>query len=295
VAAPFYLAIHGQLVVIGKEPDGDSVRFIAEHPEHYAQLKNAHRIHPSADGSVQLRFEGVDAPEVHYGTAAQPLGRDARDQLLAWIGFTGLAFAPPAQTRVTAATPDAIEAVVLSQAAEVNGRPVAYVLLAGQGEDLPVDGEWSLVDRALLDRTLNARLLGEAAAYPTVYTSTPVSHRAHLRSLAVAAREDAVGVWAADTTAEFTLDDQASIGPAGQLILPKLFRRATDYLKAVAGGFQGNLADWLLAVSTSPSRNENDRVLVCGQTELRLSDLLVQANNKVRFQADLVDIVFVEK
>lgn len=294
MAAPFYLAIHGRLVVIGKEPDGDSVRFIADHPEHYAQLKNAHRIRPSADGSVQLRFEGVDAPELHYGTAAQPLGRDARDELLAWIGFTGLEFAPPAGTRVTAATPDAIEAVILSQAAEVNGRPVAYVVAGDDGE-LPVDGEWSLVDRALLDRTFNARLLREGVAYLTVYTSTPVAHRAHLRTLAVEAREADAGVWALDVSGEFTLEDQASIGPDGQLILPKLFRRATDYLKAVAGGFQGNLADWLLAVSTSPSRDENDRVLVCGQTELHLSDLLVQANNRVRFQADLLDIVFVEK
>jgi hypothetical protein len=56
---------------------------------------------------------------------------------------------------------------------------------------------------------------------------------------------------------------RASIGPEGQLILPKLFRRATDYLGAVAGGF--------------------------------LSDLLVQANDTVRFQADLLDVVFVEK
>ena len=30
MAAPFYLAIHGRLVVIGKEPDGDSVRY--QHP-----------------------------------------------------------------------------------------------------------------------------------------------------------------------------------------------------------------------------------------------------------------------
>jgi hypothetical protein len=36
-------------------------------------------------------------------------------------------------------------------------------------------------------------------------------------------------------------------------------------------------------------------VLVCGGTELHLSDLLVQANNTVRFQADLLDVVFVEK
>jgi endonuclease YncB( thermonuclease family) len=111
VAAPWYLAIHGRIVVIGKEPDGDSVRFIADHPEHYAQLKNAHRIHPSADGSVRLRLEGADAPELHYGTAAQPLGREARDQLLAWLGFTKVEYAPPGANIVTAADPESIPAV----------------------------------------------------------------------------------------------------------------------------------------------------------------------------------------
>ena len=132
-------------------------------------------------------------------------------------------------------------------------------------------------------------------AYPTVYTSTPVAHRAYLRALADEARKTGAGVWADDTTAEFALEGQASIGPEGQLILPKLFRRATDYLGAVAGGFVGNLADWLVAASSSPSRDEDDRVIVCGGTELRLSDLLVQANDTVRFQADLLDVVFVEK
>ena len=293
MTAPFYLAIGGRLVIVGKEPDGDSVRFVATNPGLYTQLKNAHRIRPSADGSVQLRFEGVDAPEVHYGKAAQPLGNEARDRLLTWIGFTDIVYAPPGLTRVTSATPDGVDALILTQAAEVNGRPVAYLLLAGQGQ-LPADGTWASVDRPLLDQTLNARLLVDGQAYPTVYTSTPVSHRAHLRTLAIEARDAGRGLWTEDSTPEFVLEDQASIGPAGQLILPKLFRRATDYLKATATGFQGNLVDWLLAVSTSPTRNENDRVLVCGM-ELHLSDLLVQANRRISFQPDLVDVVFVEK
>ena len=110
MAAPFYLAIHGRLVVVGKEPDGDSVRFVADQPEHYAQLKNGYH-----------------------------LSRRGRRRL--------------------------------------SGKP-------------------------------------------------------------------------------------------------------------------GRLAD---RVSTSPSRDENDRLIVCGGIELHLSDLLVQANNDVRFQADLLDIVFVEK
>lgn len=296
MAAPWYLAIHGRLVVVGKEPDGDGVRFVADHLEHYAQLKNAHRIRPSADGSVQVRLEGVDAPELHYGTAAQPLGREARDQLLAWIGFTELEYAPPTATLVTAASADAVPAVVFTQAADPHGRPVAYlVTTVGEKEHLPPDGEWALVDRAILDHTFNTLLVQEGVAYPTVYTSTPVAHRTYLRALADEARKTGAGVWADDTTAEFALRGQASIGPEGQLILPKLFRRATDYLEAVAGGFPGNLADWLVAVSSSPSREENDRVIVCGGTELRLSDLLVQANDTVRFQADLLDVVFAER
>ena len=45
MAVPYHLTIHGRLVVVGKEPDGDSVRLIADHPKHYGQLKNAHRAH----------------------------------------------------------------------------------------------------------------------------------------------------------------------------------------------------------------------------------------------------------
>ena len=41
MAAPYYLAIHGRLVVIGEEPDGDAVRFVADRPDPYAQLKHA--------------------------------------------------------------------------------------------------------------------------------------------------------------------------------------------------------------------------------------------------------------
>ena len=183
-----------------------------------------------------------------------------------------------------------------TQAAELHGRPVAYlVTTVGKEEPLPPDGEWALVDRAVLDHTFNTLLVQEGVAYPTVHASTPVAHRGYLRDLAAETRKTGAGVWADDTSAEFAMEDQASIGPKGQLILPRLFRRATDYLEAVAGGCRGNLADWLVAASTSPSRGEDDRVMVCGRTELRLSDLLVQANGTVRFQADPRDVVFLER
>ena len=293
MSTPYLLALRGNLVIVGKEPDGDSVRFIPDDPALLRRLRRFHKIVPSRDGSVQLRFEAVDAPEVHYGTAAQPMGADARNALLSWIGFRDVVFDGGQPNRVVSAEPESVPAVVLSAGADPYGRPIAYVLV-GDG-DLPEDGTWTLVDEALLSRTLNARLVEEGVAYPTFYTSTPQPHREQLRALARAAREQGRGVWAVDDTAEFELTDQASIGPGGQLILPKLFRRATDYLKDVAGGFRGNLADWLIANSNTPSRSENDLVVVHDDIEVPLSTLLLQRNDRVRFQADLLDIVFVEK
>ncbi len=292
-ASPYYQLIRGSFVIIGYEPDGDSVRFIADDPSLYLKLHRHYRIKPSKrDGSVQLRFEGVDAPELHYGSAAQPLGAKARDQLLGWMGFENIETRSGDSTTVVNAQPPSVRGGILSQAAEANGRPVSYVLLDA---DLPTGNDWINVDDPLLRKTLNFRLMESGAAYYTVYTSMPASHRQLLRQTAAAARTAEQGVWQVDTTSEFILEDQASLGPQGQCILPKLFRRCTDYLKDVQKGFNGNLADWIIWVSQQKSRDENDRVVVMDSFELNLSDLLEQQNRRVVFKADLLDIVFVEK
>jgi endonuclease YncB( thermonuclease family) len=293
MAAPFYQVIKGEFVIKGKEPDGDSVRFIASNPKLYRALKRSYRIKPSnQDKSVQLRFEGIDAPELHYGSAVQPLGKEARDQLLDWMGFQNIQFTGKEGNRVTASDPERIPGAILSTAAETNGRPVSYVVLDAKQLN---DGRWVEVNDALLKQTLNFRLLEEGLAYYTAYTSAPMSHREFLREVASKAQDEKLGVWGEDRTSEFTLNDQDSLSPPdGQLILPKLFRRCTDYLREVNKGFRGNLGDWLLSTEGT-SRPENDRVVVGDAMELKLSDLLEQRNNRIAFQADLLDIVFVEK
>jgi hypothetical protein len=295
MALPFHLLISGRFVIVGKEPDGDSVRFVAEDPDLYAQLRNGHRVRVSKDGSVQLRFEGVDAPELHYGIFAQDLGAKARDELLKWMGFSSIVF-KPGSTMVESGKPDSVPGAILSKAVEVNGRPVSFVLLEAAAKGLKNAATVQL-DRQLLQSTLNWRLLQTGMAYYTVYTSTPL--RDELRSVALRARQAKAGhgkgVWAVDASSEFRLVDQDSIGPKGALILPKLFRRCTDYLKAVGGGFSGNLADWIISTSTTPHRNENDAVVLPGGVEVHLSDLISQRNATIVFQPDLLDIVFVEK
>ena len=293
MAVPYLRALRGELTVVGKSPDGDSMRFIPKRPELLDELYRGDRARVSrVDGSVQLRLEGIDAPETHYGRDAQPLGDTARDWLLQRAGFRNVEF--DQSGTVESATPATRPALVLSKGVDPNGRPIAY-LLVGDGDEIR-DGAWTEVSGPLLDRTLNARALGDGVAYLTLYTSTPAAHRARLRRIAGEARDAGKGVWGADETALFRLDSQASISPPhGVLILPKLFRRCTDYLKDRADGFRGTLPDWLVSVSASGNRLEDDRVLVAGRSEVPLSALVKQLNARISFTADLLDVVFVEK
>ncbi|MCL1466707.1 thermonuclease family protein [Argonema galeatum] len=289
MSSPFYRLIRGNFAIIGKQPDGDSIRFVADNPKLYESLHRAYRIKPSRDGSVQLRLEAIDAPETHYGKAAQPLGKEARDRLLDWIGFKSIEYK---KNEVLDSKPNTILGAILTKAADANGRPISYVLLGKDGFD---DEKWVMVDEKLLEKTANFNMLSTGSAYYTVYTSTPFAHRQLLRKVALEAREKNLGIWQKDTTSEFALEDADDISPKGQLILPKLFRRCIDYLKAVDGGFRGNLEDWLIDSSKILSRNENDRVVIRDSEEVRLSELLVQRNSKIVFQADLLDLTFVEK
>jgi len=293
MASPYYQLIRGKFAIVGYEPDGDSVRFIADDATQYHALHRHDRLNLSRrDGSVQLRFEGVDATELHYGSAEQPLGKEARDQLLSWMGFGNIVYASAESTKIKEAAPAAVRGGILTQAVESNGRPVSYVMLE---HDLPSHGDWIRMDAAALSRTLDFKLLETGMAYYTVYTSMPYEQRRVFREVAANARAAGRGVWAADETRDFVLIDQASIGPHGQCILPKLFRRCTDYLKDVDKGFQGNLTDWLVWISQSKSRNENDLVVVHDWFEVPLSFILQQQNRHLAFKADLLDLVFVEK
>ncbi len=293
MAAPFLMALHGQLTVIGKSPDGDSMRFIPDSPDALQELARADRIRVTkSDGSVQLRLEGIDTPETHFGQFAQPLGDVARDWLLEHTGFTDVTF--DGSGKVTAATPPTRPAVVLSKAADPNGRPISYLLV--DHDDPPPDGQFSEVDAELLRSSVNAASLAQGVGYLTLYSSTPARHRRTLRTIATEAREQQLGVWGPDETDIFELIDHDSLAPPdGALILPKLFRRCTDYLKAREAGFAGLLPEWLVAASASGRRPENDLLLIGGNTEVALSTVVQHLNDRIRFTADILDIVFVEK
>jgi endonuclease YncB( thermonuclease family) len=288
---PFYQVILGKFVIENKSPDGDSVRFIADDLELYEYLHRSERINLSSDNSVQLRFQAIDAPELHYGTAAQPFGEESRDALMKLLGFKKIQYSG---NKVTSAKPDAIRGAILSTAVERNGRPVAYTLLEKDTADL-TDGDSIALEDEILAKTLNYKLLEQGAAYLNLYSSIPLVHRRLLQEVTRQAQQKKLGIWEIDKTHRFTLEDLDSISPPdGQLIYPKLFRRCVDYLKAVKKGFRGNLKAWLLSTETTPD-SENDSVLLNGKTQLKLSDLIIQENNRIVLQADTIDLVFVER
>jgi endonuclease YncB( thermonuclease family) len=271
--------------VVGKQPDGDSIRFVPDTPELLDSLRRGWRVRRSGDGSVQLRLEGIDAPETHYGAFAQPLGAQARDALLELCGFREIR---RDGEEVVSATPERRPATILSELVDPNGRPVSILLV---DEELP-DGEYVEVEEELLGRSANTALLADGSAYLTLYDSCAPPIRAAFRATAADAREGLLGVWGRDETAAFELVDQDSIGPEGQLVLPKLFRRCSDYLRTRTPG--ETLRDWL-RTHGPPERPEDDQVIVGGNVQTRLSELVEQRGTSIEFPVDLLDIVFVEK
>jgi hypothetical protein len=282
-AAPMssLLCLHGDLIVVGKSPDGDSIRFRPAQPDLIRGLTDGSRAKASADGTFQLRLDGIDAPETHYNGDAQPLGVPAREQLLRWVGFTDVRWG--ADT-VSASTPASVPAAILTQLVDVDGRPVALLLR----DDFPPDGQPAEVDLAA---TANADLLSSGAAYGTFYASTPEDVISAMRALAREAAAAGLGVWAEDrTTSGFALGSQASIGPDGALILPKLFRRCTDYLRSRNRG--ETLPEWMERMGDE----QNDQVWVGGAANpVAFATLVTQNGDQVQLDADPLELIFSEK
>jgi endonuclease YncB( thermonuclease family) len=280
-----YLFIRGSFVIVNKQPDGDSVRFRPDDGSLLKKLKRGYRIDPSKDGTVQLRFEAVDAPELHYLGDRQPLGREARDFLLSELGFSNYIY--DHNDTITDAVPKEIRGGIFSQAAETNGRPISYVFLEPDLVSFQ-DGERITIDDALLAKSMNAKVLQAGMAYYTVYSSQAESHRIFMRGLAEQAKAVNLGLWAVDKTSEFSLLTFSDI-TTNQLILPKLFRRCIGYLRDRDKGFSGTLKDWLLA-----NPNRDDAVLL-GTRQTTLSSLLDVQGTTVRVLFDPLEAIFIEK
>jgi hypothetical protein len=279
-----YRVVRGEYFILGKQPDGDSIRFRAENVALWNHLPGGGHVKVTpSDQTVQLRFQGIDAPELHYQGEQQPFGRQARDVLLNEMNFGLVTYSGLTVTNVARK----VHGAVLVRQAEQHGRPISYLLWEADANGL-ADGAMVDLDAARLKLTLSHLMLERGMAYPLFYTSMPAEHRSVFAATAKAARDGEVGLWPQDVTRLFELVTEDSIGPDGQLIFPKLFRRCTDYLHDLDHeNFVGSLTEWM------QFKQQNDPVHVAGAPPVPFSSLIEQEAANVRFKADLLDLVFV--
>jgi endonuclease YncB( thermonuclease family) len=225
--------INGEFRIIGASPDGDSIRF---YPTNTDAFNDAHIfVRANAAGGVQLRLDAIDALETHYRPPGSPvmwhqptgLGLGAGDRLLGLLGFSDVQ--RDAEFVVTAATPEAVPGCILTQFGDKYGRAVSMAF-AGAWQGSEADGNLVFLRADKLHDSVNYQLVAEGLAYPTFYSKLYYDLRGELAAAAVAARSAGDGVWAEDVTLPgLALTDRDDLSTQ-IVIMPKLFRRLTEYL-----------------------------------------------------------------
>jgi hypothetical protein len=163
---------------VGSRPDGDSAWFKPDNENLLTNIgyRNAEL---NKGGFTQLRFEGIDALELHFPGShhqmVQP-ARKARDFLLEDLGFdpNELEYAPSddVRTYIRKSRPISVRAHILTRAIDPYGRPVAF-LFAGNAPER--SGTDIFLDEARMDTSLNSALLNGGWAYPAFYSARIVN------------------------------------------------------------------------------------------------------------------------
>jgi endonuclease YncB( thermonuclease family) len=212
----------------GFEPDGDSMQFKPDDPELLDRLqRNGSTYRLTSIGSTQLRFEGIDALELHFEGSHQPrpLADTARDFLTGRLGLNPVPYKPPDGLSVLPPVQrDATRGFILSRALEAHGRPVAFVF---DGEPPQPDGSELVLKPALMRKSVNFKPMGAGHAYPLYYDTPFVDLRDAFTKAAATARNKGLGIWASDRSASgIPISDQETL-ERDAVVFPKLFRRVT--------------------------------------------------------------------
>jgi hypothetical protein len=251
---PFYV-IKGSFHLVGQtaqgrpsgfQPDGDSIQF---RPEDTTLLDKLDRVDKpyrlTSIGSTQLRFEGIDALELHFEGHHQPsaLADASRDYLTGLLGMNPVPYVAPGNITVKPPVPhDGTRGYILSRALEAHGRPVAF---AFAGDPQANDGDRVTLRAPLLRKSLNFKSLASGNAYPLFYDTLFASLRNTFAAAASAARTAKTGLWRDDrSTRGLRVTDEAGLEQTG-VIFPKVFRRLTSYFDADANNKLDGFLPWL--------------------------------------------------
>lgn len=222
-----FKVIQGKFHVEGYQPDGDSIRFEAEHPAHWdafpwdsANKKKAVK--------KQLRIEAIDALETHYEGYHQPrpFALAALERLLKLLGITSVEYSLSVTNIVKA--DDAKPGFIISDGLDRYDRPISFLFPASAKL---TDGSLLTSEQIPLEKSVNYLLAREGLVYPTFYTTTDKVIATKIRKAVTLARKGARGLWAIDRTSDLTLWDIRTL-QEDVTIMPKLFRRLVEFFDA---------------------------------------------------------------
>jgi endonuclease YncB( thermonuclease family) len=227
----FHLFYQSEYRFVGARPDGDSMWFKPNNPGHLTNL-GGRDVDFNGGGFAQLRFEGIDALELHYKGSHQKVPEcvSARDRLLQLAGFKDVTYAPSSVSDIdtsvrTIASPHPRKGYILSRNVDPYGRPVAFTFV---GDTAGSDGSEIYLVPSMMARSLNAKLVGDGSAYPAYYTGLPYNLRDRLTSIAKKAMRREKGIWKVDVSLSGTqIADESVLKKVAQW--PKLFRRLVSY------------------------------------------------------------------
>lgn len=192
-------------------PDGDSVRFAPTDPSPLFTLRRqgrTPRINQN-NGTVQLRFEGIDALEKE---AKEPFASDATSKNLDLLGLSNPS--------------DESDGYILANQIGPHGRPICFVFAGTIDEP---DGSSIFLDVEQMKQSVNFQLIDSGVVYPLFYDTLFYDLRSALSDAVVNARRSGQGIWPHDKTVAGVKWAGASSLPNLEPIFPKLWRRLEKY------------------------------------------------------------------
>jgi endonuclease YncB( thermonuclease family) len=211
-----FIVIKGQFRPEAGRPDGDSVRFKADDDGTFELLKGI-PVEFRQDGSVQLRYEGIDAIEK---AAIEPLATQAKEKNFEFLREN------------SSDTDNGVPGYILSRATDRNRRPVA---IAFSGTTKFKNGQEVFLKPELLQESVNYKLVASGYAYVMFYKTFFAELRIPMAQAFQQARQSKLALHEDDGTLSGVVvnskDDLATINP----IFPKLWRRLEEYSRNNVG------------------------------------------------------------